>query len=208
MPTLPPLIALSLFASFRIQDGSSRVLRRVTQGVVVVMLSLYLVASSATLITYLSISRAPVQTARGTVWVQQMVAGIWNDILSYTASRMSEGDRIYAVPYFPLFYFLSDRDHPTRYVALGPGLPGRSAENEIIQQLEREHVDFVLYAPGQEYPGLEEFKNAYPRLSRYIQRHFDVDREFHSTFGLYAELLQRKSRGEVVGQLGVEGGLR
>ncbi len=197
-PTLPPLVALSVFLAFRIQDAFVGLRRRAVVAVHVLAVFLYLTASSAALATYMTVPRRPVVTERGTIWVEEMTASLWTEIISYTRSRVAPQDGIYVVPYFPLFYFLTDRDHPSRFVALGPGLPGRAVENEIIAELESKQVDSVLYTPGQEYPGLESFKNAYPRLHGHIRRRFDVERRFLTTFGLYAEFLRRKPDGKSV----------
>jgi hypothetical protein len=72
-------------------------------------------------------------------------------------------------------------------------LPGTEAEDEIIAQLERERIQFVLYASGVEYPGIERFESAYPRLHRYIENQYELDRDFAGAFGPYAEFLQRRA---------------
>ena len=61
-----------------------------------------------------------------------------------------------------------------------------------MNALEREEVDFVLYTVGSQYPGIERFENAYPRLHRYLVTRFEVDHIFQGPLETYAELRRRK----------------
>lgn len=193
-PTLLPLVGLTTFcfAHFTgVAKSRSAVvfLRWGSRAAVVI----YLLASLAAVHSYLSIIRAPVHSVRGTVWVPAPTAEIWNEIFDYTNDVMAEGDQLFAFPYFPMFYFLSGRDHPSRFVALGPGLPGAEAEDEIIGQLERDQVEFALNVHGAEYPGLERFENAYPRLFHYLTTQYELEYTFSGQLSDYADLLRRRT---------------
>lgn len=190
-PTLLPLVALTVFVYSRFEPSTAPVLKRIHKTLGFAAVGAFLAASFAALFVYLGIPRAPVHTPRGTFWVGLSTARLWNEILDYTESALSEEDQIFAVPYFPLFYFMSERDHPTRYVALGPGLPGMEAEDEIIGYLEHNGVDFVLSATGVEYPGLEGFESSYPRLHHYLTTRFALDRRFEGRYRTYAKVLRR-----------------
>jgi hypothetical protein len=93
-----------------------------------------------------------------------------------------------------MFYYLSGRDHPSRFVALGPGFPGPEAEDEIIAQLERDNVALALNVYGAQYPGLEKFESAYPRLFRYLESRFALEHRYHGPAHDYADLLRRVER--------------
>jgi hypothetical protein len=190
-PILLPLVGLATYALHRAQRASRPGLRRVASGVGYATTASYLVLSLVSLGVYVGIPREPVHTQRGTLWVNLATARIWNDILRYTDEELGEDDRVFAVPYFPLYYFMSGQEHPTRYVALGPGLPGVEAEDEIIFQLERDNVRYVLNGVGIGYAGLEGFENSYPRLHEYLTTRFEVDREFIGFFAPYAEFRKR-----------------
>jgi len=190
-PTLFPLIGLATFLAHRACTSSRDLPRRVGRVLSVTGFAAYWGLSLVALTIYLSIPRAPVETMRGTLWVDRATSVLWNDILEYTKSQVAEGDRVFVVPYFPLFYFLSGQDHPTRQVALGPTFPGMQAEDEIILELERERVEFVLQAKGVEYPGLEGFESSYPRLHHYLAERFRVDAVFEGEDWIYAEYLRR-----------------
>ena len=194
-PTLLPLIGLAILGT---REIASETAPRRTAGVARwggrVVVTVYLLGSMTALYSYLSVDRAPVHSDRGTVWVSASTAVVWNDILDHTNEVMEEGEEIFAVPYFPLFYYLSGRDHPSRFVALGPGFPGMEAEDEIIARLDEKQVAFALNVYGVEYPGLEKFQSAYPRLFRYLENHFELDRRFSGPAHDYADLLRRKAQ--------------
>ncbi len=191
-PTLLPLLVLTVFLGYRAAAGSTWVARGLGRWLGAGAVSVYLAASLSGLILYLSIPRAPVHTARGTVWVDRLTARLWNEIFDHLDTEMSDHDRIFAVPYFPILYFLMGLEHPTRFVDLRPGSPGWEAEDEIVSTLEREEIEFVLYAVGSQYPAIESFESAYPRLHRYILTRFELEREFLGPFGPYAEVRRRK----------------
>jgi hypothetical protein len=195
-PTLLSIIGLATYASHHLGPrGAAREsgpMRRFVGWSSVAAVAIYFAASAVALHLYLGVPRAPVHTARGTVWVESETATLWNDIIDHTRRELSADDRIFVFPYFPLFYFMSDQEHPSRYVALGPGLPGTEAEDEIIHQLEDEEIQFLLNASGVQYPGLERFENAYPRLHHYLTSRYIVEREFEGSFGPYAQFLRRR----------------
>lgn len=194
-PTLYPVLALATFGYVNLTTGSdSRALRSSVRWGTSAVVLIYLMGSATALYTYLDVDRAPVHTERGTVWIDSTTAVLWNDLLEETDRSMQDGDEIFIVPYFPMFYYLSARDHPSRFVALGPGFPGAEAEDEIIAQLEADEVEFALDVYGAEYPGLEKFQSAYPRLHRYLETHFTLERRFSGPAHDYADLLRRSER--------------
>ena len=195
-PTLLSVFGLATYVSHHwTTTGEIMSMRRLVRWGSRGAVAVYLVVSFIALDVYVGIPRAPVHTDRGTVWIESETAAIWNEMFDYTKHAMSPGDQIFVYPYFPLFYFLSGQDHPSRYVALGPGFPGAEAEDEIIAQLEKDEIEFVLNASGVEYPGLEGFEQAYPRLHHYLTSRFEVEQEFEASFGPYAEVLRRRPRG-------------
>ena len=194
-PTLYPLIALSTFACTQlVSEAAPGAIRSGVRWGARVTVIVYLAASATALYAYLAIDRAPVHTARGTVWIDATTAQIWNDLLDHTESSIGPNEEIFVVPYFPMFYYLSGRDHPSRFVALGPGFPGPEAEDEIIAQLERDNVALALNVYGAEYPGLEKFESAYPRLFRYLESRFALEHRYRGPAHDYADLLRRVER--------------
>lgn len=192
-PTLLPLAALATFAVTGLtSDTQPRRIRAAIRISSRMAVAIYLAGSLAALAAYLAVPRAPVHSPRGTVWVANSTAVVWNEILTHIDAAMDEGDDLFVYPYFPLFHFLSGRDHPSRFIALGPGFPGVETEDEIIATLERQRVEFTLNAYAVQYPGLEKFENAYPRLNHYLDTHYDVERSFQETIFPYADFLKRR----------------
>ena len=116
---------------------------------------------------------------------------LWNEILDYTKTKPFQGEDVLALPYFPLYYYMSGRDHPSRFMDLRPGSPGTESEEEFIGVLERDETRYILYALGLQYPGIDRFENAYPRLHHYIETHYEQDRSFMGSYGSYADILRR-----------------
>ncbi|MCP4038982.1 MAG: hypothetical protein GY733_18735 [bacterium] len=192
-PTLLPLVPLAVFSAQELRAPThgrwrAGLVRWAGRG----LTALYVVLSFVAVASYLSVPRSPVHTERGTLWVSTPTAVLWNEILEHTNRVMKPDDEIFAVPYFPLFYFMSGRDHPSRFVALGPGLPGMEAEDEIIGLLEHERVAYALNVYGAEYPGLEKFENAYPRLHHYLETRYELEHRFVGASRDYADLLRRR----------------
>ncbi|MDP6979698.1 MAG: hypothetical protein QF570_14020, partial [Myxococcota bacterium] len=193
-PTLLPLPALAVYGWDAVRSRWRATFKgAVARGLGIASIAVYLALTLIAVVSYVSVPRQPVKTARGTIHVSAPTAVLWNEMLETTRTLMKPDDEILVVPYFPLFYYMGDYDHPTRHAALGPGLPGMEAVDEIIDHLDRERVAFALHVYGAEYPGLERFENAYPRLIRYLETHYELERRFEGTQRDYADLLRRKS---------------
>jgi len=194
VPTLLPLVPLATYFWWRAEGGSRGawcVILRVTGGVVLLA---YGVASLGALAAYVGIPRAPVHTAAGTLWVPVDQARSWNAVLEYLHARVPEGALVFAAPYFPILYFGTGYEHPTRFVDLRPGSPGPAAEDEIMLRLEEQSVEWAVYFPGFQFPALERWESAYPRLNRYIEARFERQHTVPGVFGPFAHVLQRRSK--------------
>jgi len=200
VPTLLPLLPLAVHLVSQAEEAARPRARAAIRLAAGGLLALYASASVAALALYLRIPRAPVPSPAGTLWMPRATARLWNDILGFVRERVPEGQAIFAYPYFPLLYFLAGRDHATPFVDLRPGSPGAGAEDEIIEGLERSRVEFVFYFVGSQYPSIEPFHEAYPRLARHLETRFEAVRDFVGPFGTYAEVRRRKARGEARAQ--------
>jgi len=193
VPTLFPAIVVVGLLAHRALTAAGRHARWLARAVTGSLALAYVVSSGTILWIYQDTLRAPVKSEVGTIWMPFDSAKIWNLILDYTRRTVPSEERIFVVPYAPIFYFLSGREHPIRFVDLRPGSPGVEAEDEMIESLERQQVGFVLYMRGLQFPGIERFEQAYPRLDHYIERRYEISREFRSLFGTFAELRRRRS---------------
>ncbi len=200
-PTLLPLFACGAFALRWALRGVTGTLHSIAKTACGMGLAVYFAASLAILAAYANLPRDPVHTPRGTFWVEPGTARAWNAIVDFTRERVPEGDSVFAAPHFPIFYFLTGRDHPTPYTDLRPGSPGMGAEAEIIEALDTQPVPWVLRLVGSQFDRLERFDVAYPRLARYIDDHYEVAEPIDDRYGVYAEFLRRKDM-----LVGVQGG--
>ena len=192
VPTLLPLLPLAVYLEWRAQQALRPTLRTGLRIAGIALLALYAGASLTALGLYLSVPRAPVPSSAGTLWLHRSTAQVWNELFDYVRAEIPDGEPVFAYPYFPLLYFLTPHPHATRFVDLRPGSPGPDAEDEIIEAVEREQVKFVFYFVGTQYPGIEPWAEAYPRLQRYFESHFERIHEIRGAFGTYAEVRRRK----------------
>jgi hypothetical protein len=192
IPTLLPLLPLGVYLWGWLEQAARPLPRRTLRFAGALAVLLYAGSSLALLGLYLSEPRAPVSSPAGTLWVPRPTARLWNEILDYARAEVPDEDPVFVYPYFPIFYFLTGLDHATRFVDLRPGSPGRGAEDEIIEELERQRVKVVFYFSGAQYPGIERWNEAYPRLQHYLETHFERVREFRGLLGSYAEVRRRR----------------
>ncbi len=194
VPTLLPVLPLGLYLEWRAEAALHPLLRTGLRIACAALASLYVAGSLAMLGLYLGVPRAPVPSAAGTLWLPRQTARAWNDLLDIVRAEIPEGEAIFAYPYFPMLHFLTGHPPATRFVDLRPGSPGPGAEDEIIEALERREVQFVLYFSGAQYPGIEPWVEAYPRLQRYLETRFEPLHEVPGEFGTFAEIRRRKPR--------------
>jgi len=191
-PTLTTAVVLAVFLGAEAYASSHRRLRFVTLATLGVGVSVYLAASVGLLGVYMMRPRAPLETQAGTIWQDPATTMVLEQILDYSRENIPESELVFVVPYYPLYYYLTKREHPSRFVDLRPGSPGRDFEDEIILELEEAGVEHVLYMKGSQYQGIERFANAYPRLHHYIIMRFELEKGFTTQFGDYGEFRRRK----------------
>jgi hypothetical protein len=195
-PTLLPLIACSAFALRSVLQGLSGLRSTIAKATCWTGFAVYVGVSLAIVGAYANLPRDPVPTERGTFWVEPGTARAWNAIVDFARERIPEDDDVFAAPHFPMFYFLTGREHPTPWSDLRPGSPGTGAEAEIVETLESEPVPWVLRLVGSQFDRLERFDVAYPRLARYIDEHYEVAEPIDDRYGVYAEFLRRSDIAE------------
>lgn len=191
IPALVPGVILMCFLAARTWQARSRWLRVLGQGLSAVALGGFVLLTAFILVVYVTVPREPVFSDVGTFWLSPVQAQPLNELLSYTKTAVPAGESVFAVPYFPLFYFISGLDHATRFIDLRPGSPGPRAEDEMIADLETHPVNVVLYFVGSQFSGGESFEDAYPRLHHYLMTHFDLERTINNFFAPFVEIRRR-----------------
>jgi 4-amino-4-deoxy-L-arabinose transferase-like glycosyltransferase len=195
-PAQVPSIVLGCFLCDRAWGKARARLRGLLRPLVITLFASYALLSAMALTIYLTHPRTPVFTRVGTLWVERGQGKVLNEMLAYVEQNVPPGEQVFVFPYYPMFYFITGLQHATRYTDVRPLSPGPMAEAEIIRHLEEENIRFAFYFPATQFKGLESFEAAYPRLHRNVMTRFEVDREFHAFYGLYAKALRRPPRGK------------
>lgn len=89
---------------------------------------------------FLALSAHPVTTRVGKVWVFKSIPGL--DALQ---ARVHPGDEIFAYPYCPMYYFLSETTNPTRYGGLLYNFNTPEQFADSVSVLEQRRVRYVLW---------------------------------------------------------------
>jgi hypothetical protein len=82
----------------------------------------------------------PIPTRVGTIYTFRELPG-----LQYLESHTSRGEEIFAYPYCPRYYFLSDTANPTPYFILTYNYNTPSQFQEVVQILEHRKVRYVVW---------------------------------------------------------------
>ena len=126
---------------------------------------------------YLSLPKGQVYVANPPSWVKTA-----EDTSRYLMKNLKEEETFLALPYEPLYYFLTDKDSPTRQLIFFDhiNIP-RGQEEEIIGQLERQNVNYILISSRRtsRERGLGSFgKTNCLLLGKYIEENFEVVKLF------------------------------
>jgi hypothetical protein len=150
---------------------------------------------------------------RAGVLARPREARLMGEIVDYIRANSSPGDRVAAMPYFPIAQFLADRDapHAASYIVWPfPEYPDR--EQRIIAAMEESNTSLILYNFTQ-FPNFPPVPAYAPDLFDYLVDHFETDRVFNdAAFGYKLAALRRQrplSDGRIVfGAAASEGTLR
>jgi hypothetical protein len=82
----------------------------------------------------------PITTRMGSVYVFRDISG-----LQYLEAHTSPGEEIFAYPYCPRYYFLSDTTNPTPYNILTYNYHTPSQFQEVVRILEQHKVRYVVW---------------------------------------------------------------
>lgn len=88
----------------------------------------------------LALSATSIATRVGTVAMFKQ-----DPVLAFLDSHVAPGAEIFAYPYCPMYYFLSGTENPTRYSLLVYNYNSPSQFLEVIQVLNRQKVNYVLW---------------------------------------------------------------
>ncbi len=101
-------------------------------------------------------------------------AGVLDDLIADLRGRTQDGDSIVVLPWYPVLYFLAERENPTRFDWLFPGYLQSEAEvARLVDAIDRSPARVVVYSPsaidGDSERSLAGFA---PSIDRYLRRNF------------------------------------
>ncbi len=133
--------------------------------------------------THLSMNKLDVYTNPGEAkWIKAVVEKIHQ--------HSKKGDAILALPLNPIFYFLSDRVNPTPYEWVLPGMLDEKQERELVELLESNLPEIVVYVDiaidGKEERRLSHYA---PHLYKFLLENYS----FQEMVGFFQILLPKKA---------------
>ncbi len=127
---------------------------------------------------FLALKRGHITTGNSENWFTTIT-----ETTNYLKKQIPEDETFFALPYDPIYYYLTDKVSPTRQLIFFEhiNIP-QEQEMLIIADLERKHVNYVLIsnrAIATQEPGLGVFGKTYcPLLEKYISSHFKPIAQF------------------------------
>lgn len=123
---------------------------------------------------YLSLKTAKIYVTNSSQWLDTV-----NQTTQYLMKNLSEDETFFALPYDPLYYFLTEKVSPTRQLIFFDHINIQpQQEQEIIQQLNVQGVNYILLSSrccNARETGLGTFGVSYCQLlAKYIHDHFEV----------------------------------
>lgn len=126
---------------------------------------------------YLALEKGKVFLGNDPAWIDTVTQSV-----GYLQSHLKNDELFFALPYDPLYYFLTDKISPTRQlIFFDHEFIPLEQEKTIIADLENRHVDWILLSSRQnslEY-GLGTLGQTYcPLIGQYIAENFETAAEF------------------------------
>lgn len=101
--------------------------------------------------------------------------------LDFLLKNTKPGDPVFIYPYYPMYYFLADVKNPTRYSILLYSINTEAQFNEVIQDLEKAKVKFVLWdtlVSGDNlriwFPQYRQPEKDSLILEKYLNEHYEI----------------------------------
>lgn len=168
------------------------------------------VAYSLRLVTQMKAMHSePVVGPRGGVYVQPSEAEMLREVVAYVQANSAPGDRVAAIPYFPIINFLADRAGPHRSAYIiwpFPEVPER--DEQVVAAMEATGTDLVVYNFTQ-FHGFDRVWQHAPVLFAYLVDQFEIDRVFsYDAWGYKLAGLVRRSEDDRPGRRLVAPGAR
>lgn len=138
------------------------------------VLSLTILASGTLSAIHTMAAHQVIMTRRGPVHVEEP-----DPALEFVLSHVSQGAPLFVYPYYPMYYYLADVRMPSRYSILVYDYNTPEQFQEVLTELERTKVEFVLWDTlvsgenlKQWFPGYTHADDQLP-MENYLMRNYD-----------------------------------
>jgi hypothetical protein len=125
----------------------------------------------------LSYPKADVYLSNSSRWIETV-----EETTDFLSTNLKEDELFFALPYDPLYYYLTDKTSPTRQIIFFDHINIPSEQEEkIISELESKNVGYVLISSRQNSgePGLGILGQTYcPLIAQYINANFEQVAQF------------------------------
>jgi hypothetical protein len=99
-------------------------------------------------------------------------------VVKYIKDNTAADEPIYVFPYSPVYYFLTDRESPTKYEPHYSIL--KETRQEVIKELEEREVKFIVYVERGPLFGITT-ETSFPEICDYISNSYELDKNFGDT---------------------------
>ncbi len=191
-----PLIVSTIFIAHGTLSG--RRFRLVAATAVILLPALILVGYSGRLLVNFKAEHSVLAPGpRAGVYVKPGEAAMLEAVIEYVEANSEPGDRIAALPYFTVAYFLTERMAPHRSAYIvWPFAEIPNRDQAIVEAMEATQTDLVLYHFSQFFSFAPVWEHA-PILFAYLVENFEIDRVFSYDFlGYKPAALRRRSPAE------------
>jgi hypothetical protein len=143
-------------------------------GTAVLAISVVLFAAFNALVA--QAAQARMATRRGMVYTFAQDAA-----LQFLDNKVQSGQEVFVYPYYPMYYFLSATQNPTRYSILMYHINTEAQFREVVTALEQKKVRYVLWDTLVDGPNLKQWFPAYKQPAReklimepYLTEHYNM----------------------------------
>lgn len=117
----------------------------------------------------------PLELDRGGVWLSEFDAQRFERAARFIDKRVPKDGSILALPYEPIFYFLSERRNPSRWLYLWPGDQTPADHDALIRAAQADPPAIVIL----DQP--EKLRQSAPAILEYVENEFEAVASVRST---------------------------
>jgi 4-amino-4-deoxy-L-arabinose transferase-like glycosyltransferase len=167
-----PMLLIISFVLFKQCLGNKRML----YGIIISIISLGFINMAIINAALSTTAKQVIVTRRGKIHCFKK-----DGALGFLLKKTKPGEAVFVYPYYPMYYFLADVKNPTRYSIIMYQTNTKTQFNEVISDLEKARVKYVLwdtYASGKNlstwFPQYRQPSGDQLILEKYLQEHYEV----------------------------------